>query len=179
MISMPYTLATPRLVLREPRPADAEAVFEFASDPVVSRYMTWARHLDIEDSHEFLEDVATGWASGEEYCWMIEHEARGAIGTVACVFSEQGAEIGYVLARSAWGQGFGFEAARAVFDIARGLDELYRIWATCDPDNQASMRILEALGMRCEGRLRRWSERPNHEDYDGAPRDVFMYAWTR
>ena len=179
MISMPPTLATPRLALREPGPADAEAIFAFANDPEVARYMTWPRHVDLDDSHDFLDDVSAGWSSGEEYCWLIEHETLGAIGTVACVFSEQGAEIGYVLARDAWGQGLGLEAARAVFDAARSLDDIYRIWASCDPENRASMRILEQLGMVCEGRLRRWSERPNTDDADGTPRDVFMYAWVR
>jgi ribosomal-protein-alanine N-acetyltransferase len=179
MICMPQTLATPRLVLREPGPDDAEAVFAFANDPQVARYMTWARHIDLDDSHDFLEDVAAGWASGEEFCWLVEHDELGAIGTAACVFSEHGVEIGYVLARRAWGEGLGLETARAVFDAAQEVDDVYRIWATCDPDNGASLRILKALGMRYEGRLARWSARPNHEDDDGRPGDVFMYAFTR
>lgn len=179
MISMPDRLATDRLALREPGPADAAAVFTFASDPQVVRYMTWARHLDLDDSRDFLDDVAAGWANGEDYCWVIEHGRDGVIGTVACAFSEHGAELGYVLACSFWGQGLGLEAAQAVFDAARSLEDVYRIWATCDPDNRASMRILENLGMQREGRLKRWSERPNHDDTDGAPRDVYMYAWTR
>jgi ribosomal-protein-alanine N-acetyltransferase len=179
MISMPDRLATARLVLRKPEPTDAEAIFAFAGDVEVARYMTWAQHLDLDDSRDFLDDVEAGWASGEDYCWVVEHGRDGVIGTVACAFSEHGAEIGYVLARCAWGQGLGFEAAQAVFEAARSVDDAYRIWATSDPDNEGSMRILEKLGMQREGRLRRWSERPNHDDHDGAPRDVFMYAWTR
>ena len=179
MISMPPRLATPRLWLREPERGDAEAIFAFASDPTVTQFMTWAQHVDIDDSVEFLDDVAEGWSSGEDFCWLIEHPERGGIGTVACSFNEHGAEIGYVLARSAWGQGFGREAATAVFEAAQAIDDLYRIWATCDTDNIASRRILEALGMTCEGRLRRWSSRPNLAGDERAPRDVFMYAWVR
>lgn len=178
MLSMPPVLATARLRLREPAPSDAQAIFMFASDPTVARYMTWARHVDIDDSRDFLDDAAAGWASGEDYCWVVERE-RHIVGTVACLFSEHGAEIGYVLARSAWGIGLGQEAAQAVFDAARALDDIHRIWATCDPDNTASIRILEKLGMQREGRLKRWSDRPNHDACDAAPRDVFMYAWTR
>lgn len=179
MISMPQRLTTPRLTLREPNSGDAEAIFAFASDPAVTRFMTWAQHVDLDDSRDFLEDVAAGWSSGEDYCWLIAHAEQGAIGTVACSFSEHGAEIGYVLARSAWGEGFAREASAAVFDAAQQIDDLYRIWATCDTENVASIRILEALGMAYEGRLHRWSPRPNQLDSDSAPRDVFMYAWTR
>ncbi|MES1947041.1 N-acetyltransferase GCN5 [Salinisphaera sp. C84B14] len=179
MISMPQRLSTPRLTLRVPHGGDADAIFAFASDPEVTRFMTWAQHVDLDDSSDFLDDVAEGWSSGEDYCWLIEHAERGGIGTVACSFSEHGAEIGYVLARSAWREGFGREAAAAVFDAAQSIDDLYRIWATCDTENAASKRILEALGMVYEGCLQRWSPRPNHADRRNGPRDVFMYAWTR
>ena len=67
----------------------------------------------------------------------------------------------------------GREAATAVFEAAQAIDDLYRIWATCDTDNIASRRILEALGMTCEGRLRRWSSRPNLAGDERAPRDVY------
>ncbi len=79
-------------------------------------------------------------------------------------------DIGYVLARDAWGQGFATEAARAL--IAFGFDRLalHRIWATCDVDNVASARVLEKLGMRREGHLRQSVRRR------GEWRDCYLYA---
>ena len=68
---------------------------------------------------------------------------------------------------TAWGRGLATEATAAVFDAAREIDDVARFWATCDVDNRASARVLEKLGMREEGVLRRWSERPNHPGASG------------
>lgn len=178
MIGMPQRLATPQLTLRRPGYDDAEAIFAFASDRDVVYYMSWPAHADLDDTCDFIEAVLAGWVAGDECCWLIEESGR-VIGSAACNFSEQGAELGYVLARDCWGRGLATEAVRAVFETARALDDIHRIWATCDPDNVASQRVLEKLGMAFEGRLRRYSERPNADDHDGTPRDVFMYAWAR
>lgn len=179
MIVMPRTLTTARLHLRPPTPADAGAILAFAGDPAVTRYLDWPTHVDLGDSQGFVDDVRWGWESGDDFCWLLERldDAR-VIGTVGVQFDEHGAQFGYVLARAAWGCGFATEAVAAVFDAAREIADVHRFWATCDVDNRASARVLEKLGMRAEGVLRRWSERPNHEA-DAGPRDVRVYAWVR
>ena len=63
------------------------------------------------------------------------------------------AEIGYLLIRRFWGQGYAREG------VARLIDLLFaeghrRIMADADPDNTPSNRLLESLGFTCEGRLR-------------------------
>jgi len=179
MIIMPTRLQTERLLLRPFVSADAPAVFAYAGDPQTTRLMDWARHEDIADSEQFVEDVIGGWEDGGDYCWGIEDLATGGIiGAIGCQFDEHGMTIGYIVARERWGQGLATEAGRAVFDAAREIDDVYRFSATCDVDNHASARVLEKLGMIREARLARWCECPNHED-DHGPRDVFMYAWTR
>jgi RimJ/RimL family protein N-acetyltransferase len=59
--------------------------------------------------------------------------------------------LGYCFARSAWGKGYATEAARLI--ISHGFHSLgiHRIWARCDSENEASLRVLEKLGMRREG----------------------------
>lgn len=179
MIVMPRTLSTARLWLRPPVTTDAPAIFSFASDPEVTRYMDWPTHEDLDDSRAFLEDVAWGWESGDDYCWAIERaDTADVVGTVACQFDEHGANFGYVLARAHWGGGLATEAAAAVFDAALAIDDVYRFWATCDIDNAASARVLTKLGLTWEGRLRSWSPRPNHARGE-RPRDVDVYAWVR
>lgn len=83
------------------------------------------------------------------------------------------AEIGYVLARKYWGQGFVPEAARAVADWALAQPNIYRVWTVCDVDNLASARVLEKIGMQREGLLRRYIPHPNISE---APRDCWCYA---
>jgi RimJ/RimL family protein N-acetyltransferase len=80
------------------------------------------------------------------------------------------AEIGYELAPDEWGHGYATEAAREI--VRFGFDELglHRITAWTVADNTASVRVLEKIGMRLEGRLR------DKEYYKGRYWDVLMYA---
>lgn len=180
MIVMPTRLQTERLLLRPFVGADAPAVLAYAGDAEATRLMDWERHVDLADSQLFIEDVIGGWEDGGDYCWGIEDCALGClIGAIGCQFNEHGMDIGYIVARERWGEGVATEAAQAVFDAAREIDDVYRFSATCDVDNLASARVLEKIGMTREARLARWSERPNLDDGRDGPRDVFMYAWTR
>lgn len=86
------------------------------------------------------------------------------------------ADLGYVLSRSHWGQGLATEAVRSVNEWLRASPDIYRVWATCDFENPASARVLEKIGMECEGVLRRWIIHPN---ISPEPRDSFVYAWVR
>lgn len=58
----------------------------------------------------------------------------------------------------------------------KDLSGIYRIWATCDSENVASVRVLEKVGLVCEGRLRRYTIRPN---VASTPRDTFVFAWVQ
>lgn len=165
--------------MRKPEPADAYAVFAYAGDVRATRYMTWPTAEDIEDTHDFLADVAAGWAEGDDFCYAVtDRSTRTVIGAASCQFNPHGAEIGYVMSPTVWGQGYATEAAAAVVEAAWTNEDLYRIWATCHVDNLASVRVLEKLGMRCEGRLARWASCPNlHGGY--APHDAYCYSVVR
>ena len=65
------------------------------------------------------------------------------------------------------------DAANAVVEWALAQPEIYRVWAVCDVDNLASARVLEKIGMQCEGLLRRYILHPNISE---APRDCWCYA---
>lgn len=159
---------------------DAAAVYAYASDPRVTRYMVWPTAVDIDDTHDFLDDVAAGWDAGDDFCYLITDRSDGAVlGAAACQFGDHGAEIGYILAYQAWHNGYATEAAGALIDHVWAIDDLYRVWATCDADNRASARVLERLGMTLEGRLARWAPCPNLAGSNGVPRDALCYALTR
>jgi len=85
-------------------------------------------------------------------------------------------ELGYVLARKFWRQGYMTEAVRAVVSWAIKDADVYRVWAVCDIENVASARVMEKAGMQREGILRRWSMHPNRSD---EPRDCYCYAKTK
>jgi RimJ/RimL family protein N-acetyltransferase len=178
MHNPPDVIATRRLLLRRPKSADAVAKYEYGRDPEVARYMDWVPHASLADAVAFVEDAASRWDSGEEYSWVITvRPDNRAIGSVACHVRGHAAELGYVLSRDYWGRGYATEAAEAVLEWAATLEGVFRIWATCDIENAASVRVLEKIGMSREGVLRRWAIRPNLAP--GAPRDALVYSWVR
>lgn len=175
---VPECFTTARLLLRRPKDGDAPGVFAYGSDPEVARYADWRRLTRIEDAIGGAERAARRWAAGEEYAWRVTMPPDDMpVGGVACSIDGHRAEIGFLMHRRLWGQGLATEAAHAVFVWTASLQQVHRIQATCDVDNAASARVLEKLGMRCEGVLRRWAVRPN---VPGEPiRDARMYAWVR
>ena len=173
----PRRIETPRLVLRPPAVADAEAIYtEYASDPLVTHFLTWPPHASLEETREFLDRLLTNPNEpGVDHRWAIEpREERGrAVGMIGVRLQPPRADLGYVLGRRFWGRGLMTEAVRAVADWALSQPELHRVWAVCDVDNPASARVMEKAGMQYEGRLRRWSLHPN---VSAVPRDCLCYS---
>jgi RimJ/RimL family protein N-acetyltransferase len=178
MYTAPDVITTDRLVLRRPRLADARAKYDYSRDPDVARFMDWVPHTNLDSALAVVERATARWESGEEYSWTITVKPTdSAAGSIGCHVQGHAVELGFVLAKAYWGQGFATEAAKAVFAWAAGCDEVWRIWATCDVDNTASTRVLAKLGMVREGVLRRVAIRPNLDP--GIPRDVLIYSWVR
>lgn len=85
-------------------------------------------------------------------------------------------DIGYVLARALWGQGFMPKAIRALASAALGRPGSFRVHATCDNENVAPQRALEKAGFLREGRLDRYTVHPN---ISSEPRACLVYAKCR
>lgn len=175
----PETFETERLALRVPRPSDAPAIFGgYAQDAEVVRYLVWRPHKDLRETEEFLARCEAGWAAGGEFPWAVTLKGGGGelIGMMGLRPHGFKAEVGYVLARRWWGRGFAAEALRPVVGWALAQPEVYRVWAVCDVENAASARVLEKVGMRREGLLRRNIMHPNVSE---EPRDSYCYAVVR
>ena len=95
---------------------------------------------------------------------------------IACRPDAHKMELGYVLGRRYWNRGYATEAAHAVVLRLFSYSHVYSVWATCDIDNRASVRVLEKIGMTREGTLRRWVVRPN---ISSEPRDALLFAKVR
>ncbi len=179
MIVMSRRLVTDRLTLRVPTRDDASSIWAYASDPVATRHMVWPTHVSRDDLDDHLDDVADGWAAGDDFAYAIVLDAiDDVVGMVSAQFSDEGVEIGFIVARPYQRRGIATEAATALMHTVQSLDDVYRVWACCDADNPASAGVLRALGMQFEGCLRRRSARPNRTDVSG-PQDDHIYAWVR
>jgi RimJ/RimL family protein N-acetyltransferase len=177
VIQAPEVLTTERLVLRRPSLSDAADIYEYAHDPEVTRHMDWRTHTDLREAVDFLEACAPRWESGQEFCWVITVKPEDrAVGAIACRVRGHAVDFGYALNRKSWGQGYATEPARAMVAWAMSLPGVYRVWATCDTENLASVRVLEKLGLSREGTLRRCVIRPN---ISVKPRDIFVFARVR
>ncbi len=174
----PEVIRTERLLLRAPLLEDAADIFEaYGRDPEVARYMTWRPRQRVEETQEFVAGCVAAWRGAQRRPWVLTRKpAPDAIGIIELRLDGHRAELGYVLARSAWGRGLMSEAARAVIELALAQPDLYRVAANCDVENLASARVLEKAGMVREGMLRRFALHPNVSD---EPRDVLLYARTR
>jgi ribosomal-protein-alanine N-acetyltransferase len=109
------------------------------------------------------------YASRNLLDWAIEHRQDrkmiGRMGLHAYHALDQRAELGYAFNRNYWGQGYATEAAKCLLEYGFNTLKLHRISATVLPDNVASMRVLEKLGMIREGVKRDGiAIRGKHED---------------
>lgn len=168
------TLTTERLLLRELQMSDAPDVFEYASNPEVTRYTSWSTHQTLADSERFLESVMVKYYTERPMEWGIVHRTTSKlIGTCGLINWEPNharAEIGYVLARPYWGMGYMTEAVQAVISFGFHAMLLNRIQATCMLENIASARVMEKVGMQYEGILHEYAF--IREQY----RDLKLYA---
>jgi ribosomal-protein-alanine N-acetyltransferase len=173
----PIEIETERLLIREFAPGDAAAIWHYTS---------------AQDGIFFHEGSMAGVADVGR--WLVEllklaqepnrmhyrfaaclQETGDLIGTARVHIDDpddrQGS-VGYALWREQWGRGLATEAATAMLDLGFERLGLHRIEATIEPDNSASVRVAEKLGMRLEGRMKERFSTP-----DGW-RDSLLYATT-
>ncbi len=152
-------LETERLILRRFRIGDAEDMFRnWASDPEVTKFLTWPAHASVDLTRMLLNDWIPRYEDGGYFNWVMESKENGqAIGNLSVVkqWEEiEAAELGYCMGRAYWGQGLMPEALRAVMEYLFHTAGLNRIAACHDPNNPKSGRAMEKAGMKLEGVLR-------------------------
>ena len=171
----PERIETKRLVLRVPRMDDALAIFAgWTQDTEVTRYLTWRPHQRVQETEDFIQNCLFAWEHETRFPYVIIlKESSKVIGIIDPRIEGPKVGIGYGAARAHWGKGYVTEATRAIIDWAFQQDSIYRVYATTDVENFASQRVLEKVGMQCEGILRKYIVHPN---ISNVPRDSYMYA---
>lgn len=176
----PASYGTARLVARAPRAEDGPAVFAaYASDPEVTRYLSWRAYDRVEPLSAFLGDCAAQWERGDgHFAWLLCLKGTATpIGSIGVTLEPGGkAMFGYVLGKKFWGHGFAAEALTFLVEWALAQPTLWRAWAFCDVENPASVRVMEKAGMVREGVLRRWHVCPT---LGPEPRDCIVCARVR
>lgn len=158
----PRDFETRRTVLRPVVRTDAEVIFRgYSNSPAATRFMNFRRHESLEEAVQFAERCARCWQDHSAYPWAVISKAGGEfMGVVELRVNPPQADFGYIFGERFWAQGFATEAATPIVDWAYGQPEIFRVWATCHPDNIRSVRVLEKLGLALEARLGNWEARP-------------------
>ena len=168
-------IETPHLRLCEFVEGDWPAVLAYQSDPRYLRLYAWTERTEA-DVRAFVARFVAWQAVEPRHKFQLAVTLRDGgrlIGNCGIRLAEAGArtgDLGYEISPEFWGHGYATEAARAM--VGFGFEELglHRVWGECVPENAASRRVMEKLGMRNEGRLRqtRW--------YKGRWWDTLVYA---
>jgi ribosomal-protein-alanine N-acetyltransferase len=153
-------LETERLILRRFRKDDMHDVFEYASDPEVTRFVLFETHKSLDDTRVFLNMILARTLDSGILGFAVELKATGkVVGNCSIWLSDERsarAEVGYAINPAYRGQGIAPEALQAVIDLGFGTLGLNRIAGLAMLDNPASVRVMEKAGMRYEGTLREY-----------------------
>lgn len=151
-------LSTSRLKIREFQPDDFDALLEIDADPRVCRYEP---AVLTADQIRYRLEGALEWANETprriyKLALTIPPDDRvyGRLTLKVSLPAIREWEIGWTLHPQVWGKGYASEGARALLGYAFSQLNAHRVVAFCHAENNASLRVMERIGMRCDGRLR-------------------------
>lgn len=176
----PPTFRTKRLMLRPVAESDVADLFRVNSDPEVTRYLPYPAWQSVDEANAWYARTQSRFAEKQAAQFAIRIESvttesasptspiARTIGN-ALLFqfdvTHEVAEIGYVIGREFWGQGYASEAVRPLIDYAFNTLGCHRLEAKLDPRNIASIALLKRLGFAHEGtRRENWLDHQGRSD---------------
>ena len=146
-------IETERLLIRHFTADDWHAVHAYTSD---ARVMTYVPEgvMTEEQTKQFIAGTMTEEARTYAVELRAEDRLIGQVGFHPW-FAPRIYEIGWVIHPQYHGRGYATEAARALLRYGFESLSVHRVIATCQPENPASWRVMEKLGMQREGHLRK------------------------
>ncbi|HUS09259.1 MAG TPA: GNAT family N-acetyltransferase [Pyrinomonadaceae bacterium] len=157
-------LETERLVLRRLSSANSEFILELLNQPSFLRYIG---DKAVRNSDDAINYIQTGpVASYERFgfgLYLVElKDTAVPIGMCGLLKRDSlpDVDVGFAFLPAYWSRGYAFEAAVAVMNYGREILGLRRIVAITSLDNEASMRLLEKLGLKLEGLIKLAEDQP-------------------
>jgi RimJ/RimL family protein N-acetyltransferase len=157
-LRLDHGLESTRLQIRLVTEADLPGLLAVNCDDAVTRYLPYASWRGMDDARSWHARMGGLQAAGTALQFaIIERRTGTAIGSCLLFHYDESsarADLGYVLGRAHWGQGYMQEALCSLLDCAFGELALRRLEAEVDERNARSARVLTQLGFRAEGLLR-------------------------
>jgi ribosomal-protein-alanine N-acetyltransferase len=162
-------ILTARLSLRRFQPEDAEKLVALFADNRVAKWVGDGTALPLDEAKRWIENShKSEQQNGSSAGAVIERASNELIGWAGIVHPPQSEpELIYGFRHSAWGQGYGYEIAKAIVDAALHIPTIKSLIATVDPENTASIRILKRINFALVD---------SGLDEDGLPTDTYRCA---
>ena len=177
------TIETSRLILRRAVRDDAEAMFRnWASDPEVTKYLTWPAYEKVETAYQILDQWVSEYEKTDFYQWMIVPKELGEpIGSISVVRQNdcvEEAEIGYCIGSRWWRKGIMSETLSAIINYLFTEVGMNRVVARHDPNNPHSGGVMRKCGMIYEG-THRSCDRNNQGICDAVQYAILRSDWEK
>lgn len=169
-------LHTERLTIRKVQLQDAKELFKaYTSNLKVTATASWSTHTSIDETKKFLQHCLDKWEKSEEFnmCICLKDHLSRPIGMFKIKPSENTVNIGYVLAEKYWNQGLITESVKAFCQLLFSFSELTEIQAFTDPENGASIAVLQKAGFSYSHRHPKNIIRPQ---ISSEPRDSVVFS---
>ncbi len=157
-------LATDRLILRWLEPGDAPFILELLNQPSFLHFIGDRGVGTIEEARQYIiQGPGQSYAEHGFGLYLVElKDDLKPIGMCGLLRREtlEDVDLGFAFLPAYWGQGYAFESTKAVLAHAEADFDLKRIVAITASDNEASIRLLEKLGMRFERMIRLTDDAP-------------------
>ncbi len=158
MTEATHRLLTERLLLRQPTTEDAAFLLGLLNEPSFLRFVGDRGVRSEEQAREYLRQGAMASFENNGFGFFVveRREDRAVIGICGLVDRPglDDVDIGFALLPEHWRKGYAYEAAAAVLEHARSTLELQRIVAITAETNEASIGLLEKLGLHFERLVR-------------------------
>jgi len=141
---------TARLRFREMTLDDLDEMSSMLGDPAVMTYYPAPKTRD--EAAAWIEWNQTNYARDGFGLWIVETHDGGFVGDCGLTWQQVNGraelEVGYHVRKDLQGRGYATEAAAACLELARDVLKAGRLVAIIHPDNAASRRVAERLGLR-------------------------------
>ena len=156
---MSFTLETNRLLMRQFRASDNEAMFAMDSNPNVHQYLGNEPVTTIEQCDQYIKAIQKQYQQNGIGRFVVQiKDTQEIIGWAGLKFITEPEnnhvnfyDIGYRMAEAYWGKGYGYEVAKAWLEYAFNEMKISVLYASAHTENKGSNKILQKIGMQQNG----------------------------
>lgn len=163
IINNPFdvSLNSSRLTLRRINETDNMNMFEYTSNPEVTKYLSWKAHSQIEQTNNFISKTNKEYDNYcDAYTWGVvlnnTNKLIGAVRVFDVSFANKRLELSYIINPKFQGYGYIPEALEQIVFLSFDKLGFIRIQARCMPQNISSEKVITKLGMQLEGVLKNY-----------------------